>query len=72
MHRQNRQAERKACVFSFCRFDPFVSGGCLYNTPSGGAEDAVLWPGHDWNSDEVELLLDEGEEAFNMESLPEL
>ena len=49
-----------------------VSGGCLYNTPSGGAEDAVLWPGHDWNSDEVELLLDEGEESFNMESLPEL
>ena len=21
------------------------AGGCLYDTPSGGAEDAVLWPG---------------------------
>jgi hypothetical protein len=28
--------------------------------------------GHEWNSDEVELLLDEGEESFNMQRLPEL
>ena len=45
-------------------------GGCLYDTPSGGVEDAVLWPGHEWDSDEAELFLDEGEEAFN--NLPEL
>ena len=45
-------------------------GGCLYDTPSGGVEDAVLWPGHEWDSDEAELFLDEGEEAFN--NRPEL
>jgi hypothetical protein len=31
-----------------------------------------LLPGHEWNSDEVDLLLDAGEEKFNMDRLPEL
>eukprot|EP01047_Picozoa_sp_COSAG01_P058838 COSAG01_NODE_6986_length_3403_cov_3.437651_2_plen_59_part_00 len=39
-----------------------------YATPSGGADDAVMWPGEPWDPEDGDIFLDEDALA----NLPEL
>lgn len=62
--------ERLAKVFHCDNFSP--ERGCLYATPSGGADDAVLWPGYPWDPEEGEIFLDKDQEEDYYRNLPEL
>ena len=62
---------RLAKVFHCANFAP--NQGCLYNTPSGGANDAVLWPGDkSWSADDGNIFTDLDLDHMDEETLANL